>query len=96
MPLSFIRQTKQSLFLSLFILLLAVTPISAQFDFGGDSDIVPIVTMQSIFSQTEAEVGQKYDAALIVKVKKHWHINSASPNQDFLIPDSDNPPKKSF
>lgn len=79
---------KQTRFKLLFILLLlfAVTPISAQFDFGGDSDAEPIVTMQSLFSYSEAEVGKKYDAAIIVKVMKHWHINSASPNQDFLIP----------
>ncbi len=70
----------------LLISLFAAIPISAQIDFGGDSDSEPIVTMQSMFSSSEAEVGKIYDAALIVKIMKHWHINSITPNQDFLIP----------
>ena len=70
----------------LLISLFAAIPISAQIDFGGDSDSEPIVTMQSMFSRSEAEVGKIYDAALIVKIMKHWHINSITPNQDFLIP----------
>ncbi len=76
----------KSVIISLMLLLFSVTPIYAQFGFGEEADDTPIVTIEPILSYTEAEVGTQYDAALIVKIIEHWHINSSTPLQDFLIP----------
>ncbi len=86
MPLDFLKQTKNSFLLTCLLLLIAVTPVFAQTDFGGGGDTEPIVTISSVFSSSEAEVGKAYDAALIVHILDHWHINSDAPLQDFLIP----------
>ena len=68
----------------LLIICFACTSISAGQSFLGDDE--EIVTLNSMVSISEATPGVAYDAALIVHIKDRWHINSAVPLQDFLIP----------
>ncbi len=83
----FLKQTKLQYIVTLLLIsFFAAQSIFAQIDFGDDSEAEPIVTMQSKFSYSEAEVGKIYDAALIVNIMEHWHINSDEPIQEFLIP----------
>jgi len=45
-----------------------------------------LAEVSAVFSRTSAQPGNDYPAALIVEVAPHWHINSATPYQDWLIP----------
>ncbi len=86
MPFCFFKKINVQLFYAILLCSVIVSPLSAQIDFGGGSSAEPIVTVEPLFSSTEAELGEIYDAALVVNIIEHWHINSANPNQDFLIP----------
>jgi len=46
----------------------------------------PLVRISTVFSVTSAAAGQSYKAATVVTVVPQWHINSAAPSQDWLIP----------
>jgi len=52
---------------------------------GGQSS-ERLAEVASFFSVTSAQPGKTYPAAVLVKIKKDWHINSARPYQDWLIP----------
>lgn len=45
-----------------------------------------LVAVSTVFSYTSAQPGKTYWAAVIAAVKPGWHINSANPSQDWLIP----------
>lgn len=45
-----------------------------------------LVKVSSVFSVTSAKAGNTYDAAAIAIVNSGWHINSAKPHQEWLIP----------
>lgn len=76
-------------------LLLAIGPVSSlragndlsAFDGGQlfDEDPVSVSTALSVES---AAAGKTYDAAVILDIADRWHINSAYPYEDFLIPAS--------
>jgi len=46
----------------------------------------PLVRISTAFSVSSAAPGQSYEAATVATVVPEWHINSAAPNQDWLIP----------
>ncbi|MFQ6007472.1 MAG: cytochrome c biogenesis protein CcdA [Candidatus Zixiibacteriota bacterium] len=52
----------------------------------GDQEETELVTVASAFSVTSAQPGQTYAAAVVITIKPGWHINSARPYQDWLIP----------
>jgi thiol:disulfide interchange protein DsbD len=78
--------------LSFFIILIA---ISFAAGVHGD-DVVPLnlgnqplehlAKVTSFFSVTSGKPGKTYPAAVVVEIDKDWHINSARPYQDWLIP----------
>jgi thiol:disulfide interchange protein DsbD len=51
-----------------------------------DDDSLPLVEIQPLFSYKSVSTGGTYNAAVIVDIAPKWHINSASPNQEWLIP----------
>ncbi|MBN1212945.1 MAG: thioredoxin family protein [candidate division Zixibacteria bacterium] len=52
----------------------------------GDPPAERLAEVASFFSVNSAQPGKTYPAAVQVKIKKDWHINSALPYQDWLIP----------
>jgi thiol:disulfide interchange protein DsbD len=46
----------------------------------------PIVTAQVVFSRESVPAGGTYPAAVLVSIHPDWHINSARPHEDWLIP----------
>ena len=68
------------LYLFLFLYQSAVFP-----QFGFDKELINVEVYQS-FNQVHANGELKI--ALKVKIENSWHINSNSPNDDFLIPSS--------
>ncbi len=77
-----------ALALLLAVVLAATAP--AQFDaFSGMAGQQPdqqLVTAKPLLSMTSAKAGATYRAAVVVDILAGWHINSARPRQDFLIP----------
>ncbi len=76
------------LLISIFGLLL-INPETAnsQSTFGiNDGPGEELVELSVAFSSSQAAAGQSYHGALIVDIKTGWHINSAHPIQDYLIP----------
>lgn len=75
----------------LLILLFAAPSAPAQMDMF-DSGTPPgepsssLVEAYSILSVSSAQPGRTYPAATLVSVAPGWHINSAHPHQDWLIP----------
>ena len=75
----------------LLVIGLAVTGGSA----AGD-DVIPLgfapqdqekqAEVNAVFSVSSAQPGKIYKAALVVDILPDWHINSARPHQDWLIP----------
>ncbi|MBD3258697.1 DUF255 domain-containing protein [candidate division GN15 bacterium] len=51
---------------------------------GGDDE--NIVSVRSMLSATAVAPGDTVDAAVVVTIAPTWHINSAEPYEDFLIP----------
>jgi len=51
----------------------------------GDNDVEELVDVVSVFSMSVAELGGVYDAAVVIDITPGWHINSATPYQDYLI-----------
>jgi len=45
-----------------------------------------LVTASAFLSVTEIAPGQTAEAAVVVDIAADWHVNSARPQQDFLIP----------
>jgi len=80
------RNLSARLLLAAFSLLGA--GVSAQLEFPGFQPLAdePLVDVSTAFSYESAEAGGTYPAALIVDIKPGWHINSARPYQDWLIP----------
>ncbi len=71
--------------------LTALPPASAQtdmFDTGTPSGEPSsnLVDAYSILSISSAQPGRTYPAATLISVAPDWHINSAHPHQDWLIP----------
>jgi len=72
-----------------FILVAAILSANAQdFSFGSEEAQMSekLVEIRPVFSYSKAAPGKTYQAALIVDIAEGWHINSAEPLQDFLIP----------
>lgn len=44
-----------------------------------------LVDVSVLFSVSKAEPGGMYDAAIVAAIVPGWHINSATPHQDYLI-----------
>ena len=42
--------------------------------------------VKTVFSVSSAEPGKTYKAAVVVDITQDWHVNSARPYQDWLIP----------
>jgi len=62
--------------------------LSADFgmaDTGGDV-AERLVEVSSVFSVSSVATGNTYRAAAVVSIEPDWHINSAHPHQDWLIP----------
>jgi len=53
--------------------------------FADDPD-VQLVEVSSVFSVSSGQAGKTYRAATLVTIIPGWHVNSAEPNQDWLIP----------
>jgi thiol:disulfide interchange protein DsbD len=51
----------------------------------GDDETEQLVDVVSVFSISTAAPGGVYEAAVIVDIASGWHINSATPYQDYLI-----------
>lgn len=91
-----IRGKKKGLFcgsmaaLIMGILLLATTAVYPSDDiFGGDTlEETPesVAEIYSVFSYASARPGETYPAAVVIEMEPGWHINSATPYQDWLIP----------
>ncbi len=74
---------------TILLSLFAVSSISAQsgFDmFEDEPQRNNLVTVETRFSMSEAKPGETYQAAAVVTIDPEWHINSAKPYQDWLIP----------
>jgi len=56
----------------------------SSFDLGGDEE--DIVTAFTVLSISAVEPGGEYPAAVVADIVPGWHINSAWPYQDYLIP----------
>lgn len=52
----------------------------------GDQPSERLAEVASFFSVSSAQPGKTYPAAVLVKIKKDWHINSDRPYQEWLIP----------
>ncbi|UCC45248.1 MAG: thioredoxin family protein [Candidatus Zixiibacteriota bacterium] len=63
----------------------------------GQGDVIPLepasrfddespVDAYSVLSMSSAAAGETYDAATVIDVVPGWHINSAQPHEDWLIP----------
>ncbi len=85
------KSLKQIIF-GIVIILTTLTPAFAQFDFNapgntfGGQQQEKLVTAKSVLSVTSAAPGKTYPAAVVVEMKPSWHINSAVPYADWLIP----------
>jgi len=49
-------------------------------------ELEELADVSSILSVTSAQPGQTYEAAVLVTIAPGWHINSAEPFEDWLIP----------
>jgi len=52
----------------------------------GEQPQEKLTDVKTVFSISSAEPGKTYKAAVVIDIKSDWHINSASPHQDWLIP----------
>lgn len=69
----------------MFCLIGAVNSSVAQ-SFGfGDNEAEELVNVRSVFSMSTAEPGGVFEGAVVIDIAPDWHINSATPYQDFLI-----------
>ncbi|MEA1981294.1 MAG: cytochrome c biogenesis protein CcdA [candidate division Zixibacteria bacterium] len=65
------------------ILISSVFPqLGNQSKFNVDDELVGV---SSVFSMTSAKAGKNYQAVLVANVSPGWHINSATPYEDWLI-----------
>jgi thiol:disulfide interchange protein DsbD len=56
----------------------------AAFDLGGGEE--NLIAAYSVLATSAAEPGDEYPAAVVADIVPGWHINSAKPYQDYLIP----------
>jgi len=89
----FSAKTFRAWALSILTMLLLVGGPAALADLGFSNSAETVldpdqqlVTVKSVFSQSAAEAGGTYRAAVVVDIIDGWHINSSSPYQDWLIP----------
>ena len=88
------RRTQSNLRLGLSAVLLltlsviALRPAAAQIDFAGTASTEQdsLVAVSPAFSASSAQAGNTYQSAVTVEIQTGWHINSAQPYQDWLIP----------
>ncbi len=71
-----------------FLLLIVAGNLYGQIDLAdtGQTDTGDLVEISAVMSHRPVAAGKTYQAALIVDIAPDWHVNSAHPNQDFLIP----------
>jgi DsbC/DsbD-like thiol-disulfide interchange protein len=79
------------IFLLAGLLSLTTIGLSTDLDMFGTGDssepaMDTLAQVSSIFSTTAAEPGGTYQAAVVIDMASGWHINSAAPYQDWLIP----------
>ena len=77
--------------ISILAALLFAAAAAAQFDQfgGGEQQWMPddeLVDASVVFSVTSARAGSSHPAAVVVNMQPGWHINSAAPLKDWLIP----------
>ena len=78
---------KIAILLSFFFLLILPSHISAQIDFG-NSDIFEdelSIDISLYSSKSSFSPGEVYDFAIITDIDEPWHINSATPHEEWLI-----------
>ncbi|MCK4373028.1 MAG: hypothetical protein KAW61_07765, partial [candidate division Zixibacteria bacterium] len=80
-----LRMVAASALLSLYLL---YSTTQAEVEFSGFQQIEEeqLVEVSTVLSFESVEAGETYQAALIADIKPGWHINSALPYQDWLIP----------
>ena len=80
-----LRLVAASALLSLYLL---YSTSQADVEFTGFQQIEEeqLVEVSTALSFQSVEAGETYQAALIADIKPGWHINSAQPHQDWLIP----------
>ncbi|MCK4632926.1 MAG: hypothetical protein KAT79_06610, partial [candidate division Zixibacteria bacterium] len=71
-----------------FLLFVVAGSLYGQIDLvgAGQTDTGDLVEISAVISHRPVAAGKTYQAALIVDIAPDWHVNSAHPNQDFLIP----------
>ena len=88
------RGIRAVLFFLIVLVVLTAVGVSGQTSgdmFGASDQSEPrgensLVAVSTLFSYSSAQPGKTYWAAVIAAVKPGWHINSAHPSQDWLIP----------
>ncbi len=88
-----LRFTSQLQFLALLAVsaLISVSPAAQDNHLFGDpaqstQPATDMVRARVVFSYEQVAPGEAYPAALVVAIDSGWHINTASPYQDWLIP----------
>lgn len=66
-----------------FLLLFLATPAIAQIDFSSGVDALPKVTIEGALTK---RAGDAIEGTVTAKVVSGWHINSATPTEEFAIP----------
>ncbi len=67
--------------IAIFALLFTVSSLNAQL-FGPKQDLVKLTTYQSF---DKIQKGGEFKVAVKLQIEESWHINSNTPNEDFLI-----------
>jgi len=72
--------------LTLALSSLFVSTASAQIDFSAFEGDEQIVDASALLSRTKVAPGTAAQAAVVIDIAEGWHINSAQPREDYLIP----------
>ncbi len=82
------RPASSLLAIFIFIAALAATvaPASAQFDAMGGSGTQDILSLRTVVSHETVAPGDTIWLAVQLQLEPEWHVNSAQPLQDYLIP----------
>jgi len=66
-------------------LMLAAPVSGGQMDFGGGAE-EPNIAVSTVLSVTAAAAGESCTAAVVLDIPPPWHVNSAHPRDEYLIP----------
>jgi thioredoxin:protein disulfide reductase len=67
---------------AVLLFILAVFPAAAQIGFPG-GDATPKVTLEG---SLQSRAGEAVEGSVVAKIAEGWHINSATPSEEFAIP----------